>query len=890
MPSGHLRWILLGIGAISWLVTIAWVVDAYQNGQSLYEAVIGFLTGLVFLIAYVLNPNDNIDEGPIQNIITIGQQAISSGPIAQSQALCGGVSIIGDIYGSTIGTSLQVSDKQNVNQSPYEIPSPPADFTGRDDELQNILNHFDRGRTIVGLRGMGGIGKTALAFKLSKELTDRYPDGQIFLELKGTDPEPLTPAEAMAHAIHAYNSEALLPEDESELSAVYRNHFHGKHALLLLDNAVDDQQVRPLLLPDTCGVIVTSRENIALQGLIPIDLDVLKPDKAVELLLRVRKPDQLPIAPPLDEESWKEIATLCGFLPLALRAAGSFLANRPDISLVEYIRGLGDECTRLRQIGKEGTGLYVDASFNLSYNRLPTEIAQVFRMLSVFPADFDSNAEEEICQDENHRYLSELLRWNLVEYLEGKGRYRLHDLVRLFAASRLEKDDGEKALGVIKLSHAVHYKNVLSNAETLFLKGEKDLLVGLALFDLERYNIRAGEVWVENAAMQADIMNIGPNEEEALRLCSIYPLVGINIFLLRLNPSELIRWLESALAAARELNDRGNEGSALGNLGLVYNCISEYRKAIEFHEQHLAIATEIGSESGQGISLVNLGNAYRNLSEYRKSIDYHEQALAIFRGIGDRRGEEAVLGSLGITNYKLGEYRKAVDFLEQALVISQDICDLKGEGNALGNLGNVYYALGEYHKSINFLEKALAIVREIGDRQGEGAAMGCLGLAYNGLGNYRKAIEFHKQQLIITKEVGDRHGEGNALGGLGLAYHLLEEYSKAIEFFEQYLDISRQIGDQAGEGAALGSLGNTNSKLGEYRKAIKLHEQYLAIAREIGDQQGEGNALFNMSLSLYEIGNRELAKEYAKLSLSIFERIQSPYAEKARRKLAEWKD
>jgi NB-ARC domain len=163
------------------------------------------------------------------------------------------------------------------------LPSPPRDFTGRNEELQDLLSGFDGGATITGLRGMGGIGKTALAYALAEKLTERYPGGQILVELRGTDPQPMTASEAMARVICAYHPEFKPPESDAELANIYHSILHEMRTLLLLDNAADDGQVRPLLPPQSCGVIITSRRKFSLPDLVPMDLDVLRTDKAVEL-------------------------------------------------------------------------------------------------------------------------------------------------------------------------------------------------------------------------------------------------------------------------------------------------------------------------------------------------------------------------------------------------------------------------------------------------------------------------------------------------------------------------------------------------------------------------------------------------------------------------------
>jgi hypothetical protein len=273
-----------------------------------------------------------------------------------------------------------------------------------------------------------------------------------------------------------------------------------------------------------------------------MDLDVLRTDKAVELLLKLWKPGAPPSDEGLGDEDLLEIARLCGFLPLALRAAGSLLANSPDLSPAQYAKDLRDEQRRLERIGKEGVDMDVESSVGLSYSRLKPETAAVFRILSTFPASFDAAAEEVVCQDDGHRHLSELVRWSLVEYqlpgVENEGRYHLHDLVRLFAAFRLHA--GEKVQA--EQRHAEHYKNMLSRYDELYKMGGENVLAGLALFDLEWANIGAGQAWAEENLEEDSL---------AAELCKSYPSAGTYVLDLRLHPLEKIAWLERGVLAAR---------------------------------------------------------------------------------------------------------------------------------------------------------------------------------------------------------------------------------------------------------------------------------------------------------------------------------------------------
>lgn len=645
------------------------------------------------------------------------------------------------VDGEVTGETLVVRIPAAANAL-HQLPPPPRDFTGRVRELEELMSRIERGGvTISGLQGLGGIGKTALALKLAEQLAPRYPDAQFYLDLKGADKQPLTVADALAHVVRAYHPTAKLPDDEAQLRSLYLSLLHDKRALLLMDNAAGREQVEPLVPPDSCILLVTSRQHFTLPGLLAKSLDTLSPDESRELLLKIAE---------RIGDSADEVAKLCGYLPLALRLAASALAERLNLTPADYVRRLSDAKTRLS---------LVEASLTLSYELLTPEQQKLWRTLAVFPDTFNAAAAAavwELNADATQDALGDLLKYSLLDFDADTSRFRLHDLARLFADSRT-KDDERHAT---RTRHAAHYLKVLEECGKLYLKGGDAIKSGLALFDVERRNIEAGQDWV---CVQSS------EDESAARSCNQYPNAGVHVLLLRQHPREYISWLEAALAASRQLKDRASEGRHLGNMGVAYKNLGELRHAIEFYEQRLAIAREVGDRSG--------------------------------------------------------------------------------EGRALGNLGLAYTALGEVRRAIKFHEQFLAIAREVGDRRDEGAAFGNLGNAYGELGEKRRAVEFHEQRLAIAREIGDRRGEGTALGNLGVSY----------------------------------------AALGEVRRAIKLYEQQLIIACEIGDRRGEGNGLLNTGLALNELGDYEKAIAYVEAALEIFEQIESPLAERARAKLAEWR-
>ena len=240
---------------------------------------------------------------------------------------------------------------------PNQIPPPPLHFKGREQEIGDILSQFQRGATITGLRGMGGVGKTALALFLADKLKSRFPDGQIYIEMRGTstnpDLPPLTPEDAMSHVIRSFRRMDSLPENPVDLRGLYNSTLAGKHVLLLLDNAKNSDQVYPLLPPEGCSVLITSRIKFELYSLVEKDLDTLHPKDACDLLLA--------IAPRIGERA-DELAKLCGYLPLALRNAAGVLAEKKEMKVSEYEKRLKDKVARLK---------LVKGSFSLSYDLLP---------------------------------------------------------------------------------------------------------------------------------------------------------------------------------------------------------------------------------------------------------------------------------------------------------------------------------------------------------------------------------------------------------------------------------------------------------------------------------------------------------------------------------------
>jgi len=771
--------------------------------------------------------------------------------------------------------SISGSDKAPI---PNQIPPPPRDFKGREDEISDILTNFEKGATITGLRGMGGIGKTALALVLADKIKSQFPDGQIFVDMRGTsnNPElpPLTPEEAMTQVIRAYQPADRLPENPNELRGLYHSVLAGKRVLLLLDNAGSREQVQPLIPPNGSFLLITSRIKFALPGLAEKDLDILPPDKACELLLE--------IAPRIDSRA-KGLAERCGYLPIALRNAASAIAEKRDLSVPEYERRLTDKMALLE---------LVEGSFSLSYDLLTPGRKKQWRRLSVFPEDFDRNAATAVLKmypDASDDALSDLVRWSLVDFIpitdSEEGRYKLHDLARLFAESCLDQEE----LADAQQKHAKHYSTVLSQAENLYENGGTNVLAGLKLLDREWANIKIGQAWTKSIIPISSKMKKN-DRKSVLQLASSYAVNVVNILDLRLHPKDLIEWIETGLKAAKMIKNQVAEGVHLGNLGNRFADLGETRKAIGYYERALKISRRIGDRRNEGTWLGNLGSRYYNLGETRKAIDYYEQALAIVRVTKEDCNDavSALLGNLGSAYSDLGETRRAIEYYEQALTISREIGDRRNEDYWLGNLGSRYADLGETRKALEYHEQALTISREIGDRRSKGYDFGNLGLAYADLGETRKAIEFYEQALAIAREIGDRRNEGEFLCNLGKAYLDLKEPERAIEYCTQSIDIARKIEHRKAEAEALCTLGRAFTTRGDLPLALDHCDQALKIFKKIEYPRGEAGALFAKSLALDGLDRRPEAFACAEEALQIFLKIENYQAKKVRLQLEAW--
>jgi len=726
--------------------------------------------------------------------------------------------------------------KQASPPSPHQLPPDIADFTGRRKELGKVARLLKRAAQAQGtavvisaVAGMAGVGKSALAIHVAHALKKSFPDATLYVNLRGADDQPVPPTEALAGFLRALGvDDRAMPKDLPGRSALYRSLLDRKRTLVLLDNAYDEAQVRPLLPGSpTCGVLVTSRAKLsALEGAEALDLKVMLETEALSLLRKLAGVRRVKDEP----EAARRIVKLCGYLPLAIRITGGKLRDKPHWTLAEYASRLSDQRGRLKHL-KLGD-LEVRASFAISYEALDSADARLFRFLGLLVGpDFAPDVAGALVEAESTAAEEVLERLVEAQILEaaGRGRYKFHDLMRLFARQRLDEEEIAAEQQAARLRCASSYlavSRVMSGRmvpgarrrEAQALVGEtgqsleeteRALLLGaLAWYDRERPNLLAAVEWAYQGHEWEMVWSLVKN---------LVPFFDIR--------AHWADWEDThrlALEAILRAGDRAAESRTLGNLGVVYRMQGRWDEAIEMFEASLAIKRELGDRHGESTALGNLGNVYTQQGHWDEAIEMSEASLRIKRELGDRHGEGQTLNNLGNVYLRQGRWDEAIEILETSLAIKRELGDRHGESTTLGNLSNVYLQQGRWDEAIETYQAIVAIFRELGDRQGESTTLMNLGNVYLRQGRWDEAIEMLQASLTIRHELGDRHGEGQTLNNLGEVYRRQGRWDEAIEMFETSLEICRELGDRLGEGTTLMNLGLLHDEQGQGERAVAL--------------------------------------------------------------------
>ncbi|HEX2823779.1 MAG TPA: BTAD domain-containing putative transcriptional regulator [Streptosporangiaceae bacterium] len=657
-------------------------------------------------------------------------------------------------------------------QVPAQLPADIADFTGRDEQVKRLCDLLagtggDTGSGAVRIAlvaGAGGLGKTSLAVHAAHCVRGSFPDGQLYVDLLGATDHPVPAADVLARFLRDLGVNGRdIPVEAEERAARYRTHLAGRKILVVLDNARDAAQVRPLL-PGTASsaVLVTTRSRMPdLASTRLVDLNVLDDEEALALFTKVVGDERAAAEP----EATAELLLACAGLPLAIRICAARLATRSGWSVQAMASRLRDTRRRLDEM-RVGD-LAVRASFQVSFASLPAredgkgiDPARAFRLLGLWQGPTISSAAAAALFGTQEHLAADALE-TLVDahLLESKApdRYKFHDLLAVYSSERAVADlsgpDRDAATGRL----LTWYLHTADAAATAVLPhrynvpldradpGQPPLSFSaaeqaLGWYDSERANLVA-------ATRQASSCGL---HEIAWRLPA--PLFGI--FNTRHNWVDCIATHRIALDSARRAGNRQGEAWVLNNLGEALGITGD-SDGIGCLEQALAIRHEIGDKRGEAQAANNLADAYQRLGRMDDALDLLRRALDLNREAGYRYGEGIALGNLGSTLLDLDRAEEAIDYLQQARLTFAEIEYLDGVGYVLHILGRCYSSLGRDADAVACLRQALTSHQATGNRHRQAATLRSLGTAQNRAGLEAGARESWAQAAAIFDDLGD---------------------------------------------------------------------------------------------------------------------------------------
>ncbi len=658
---------------------------------------------------------------------------------------------------------------------PRLLPADVAGFVGRELELRG-LDEVAHAARLVLVVGPPGVGKTATVVHWAHRVADRFPDGQLFLDLRGFDrTAPLRAADALARLLHVLGQRA----DETELDVLvlrYRSLLAGRRVLIVLDNVAEPEQVRPLLPGHPgCLVVLTSRDRlgglVAVDGARRVTLDVLAPDAALTLIEHVAGAGRVRT----ELTAATELARLCGHLPLALRVASTRLADQPHQTVRQFADELADRgrLTRLTVDGDDRAG--VRATFELSYRSLPARERRTFQVLGVVPgvdvATQTAAALLDVPAGEAADLLDGLARGHLVKQV-GAGRFAWHDLLRDYAVELAVAEDPPQQRDAV-LRRALRYF-----LHTLAAVGATTGSNVLRLPDAEPV---AAQCFADATQAMAWLDAEWENVATAVMSAHCHP--------------ELVWRVAESLSAVLY-----RKRSAAEWLPLVTAGIAAARKA--------------GEPAGEGALRLALARAHWLRSEHTASGHECKRALELFRTAGWPHGESAALRGLAIALCHLGAVERSIERFQASVAIDRRIGDRRGVAVNLCNLATVHEELGQLAESVRLTSQALPLLREIGHRQAEAVALSNLGMARHEQGRLRAATAALTRALRICAELGAKHTEAVTLNELGRVHRDLHRHAEAAEAFETALCLARDLGDRNGTALALAGLAGVASDLG----------------------------------------------------------------------------
>ena len=740
------------------------------------------------------------------------------------------------------------------------LPRDTAGFVGREREWAALEASLDFGGGVLAIHafdGLGGVGKSTFALHAAHRLAGRFPDGQVLVRLHAHTPgvDPVDPFDALAELLLGDKlPPSDLPGTLQGRVRRWRERTAGRRMVLVLDDAVDAGQVEPLL-PDAPGtlVLVTARRRIdGLDGVVPLGLGVLDRGEAAALIVVAARRPGLDVR----DAQVTRLAGLCGFLPLALSITAARLAAHPGWSVADLAAQLEAAGGRLSALG--GAQRSVAAALALSDRDLTGAQRRLLRLLGAHPGtEYESAAAAALLGTEvaeAHGLLAALEEHRLLDE-SVPGRYRMHDLVREYAADQARQHPEETGPALARLLE--HY---IAQPRRLGVGGDDapDERV-LPWLRIERKNLLACIEYAYRADRPAEAVRL--SHTAAALLYTDGPWTNA------------VATHERAAQAARESGDSPAHARALTDLGQAQYARSESAGAEEAHTAALKLYRQFGDRSGQANALNDLGLVWLMADEYAAAEQAQTAALKLFRQLGDRSGQAWALNGLGQVLLITGRHAAAEEAHTTALELFRELDNRSGQGWALNDLGRMRLMTGQHAAAEEADNAALDLFRQLGNRSGQGWALNDLGRVHVLTGQHAAAEEAYTAALELFQQLGERSGQGSALNGLGHVRLMADEYVAAEQAHTAALELFRELGGRSNQAYALNGLGRVHALTGQYAAAEEAHTAALELCRQTGEPYGQANALNGLGTVRAMIGQYVAAEEAHTAALELFRQI-----------------
>ncbi|MEU6310418.1 BTAD domain-containing putative transcriptional regulator [Streptomyces sp. NPDC047014] len=726
---------------------------------------------------------------------------------------------------------------------PYDLP----DFTGRARELAELFAYVrgpgrggDRHSRIVAIDGMGGMGKTTLAVRAAHQLADRYPDGQLHIDLHGFTPggPPVSPAAALDSLLRTLGTPGdRIPEDLEGRTALWRSRLDGRRVLLLLDNAVDATQIRPLLPASPgCLVLITSRGRLLdLDGVEWVSIGMMDPEDSTVLMTETLGGNRVAAEP----EASAELAALCGHLPLALRIATARLRNRPRWTVRYLVERLRDETRRMDELSSGERS--VAATLRLSYLAMDEEYRTAFRILSLYPcAGIDVHAAAALLGTavrDAEDALEFLLDVHLVQQPDI-GLYTFHDLVRSFAQSLRGPATAEDDAAAVERLLGYYMTTSDAACEVLF-PGREQRPTGIPPYEGERPAFRD----TEQAAAWFD------REQAGL--------------------------LATAALAERCGHDR-YAACLSRNVGFHLHAQGQLDEFWSIGRLAVAAARRLDDPALLGISLANLGAACWKLGRFEEGLEVAKEARDTAVRAGDRHTEAHSESTIGLLMSMLGRYGEALPLLELSVAMATELGNPRAEAESLSTLSTLYERWGRYPEAAAAARRAIGIDRELGYRSNEIAALTDLAFAQVGLYEYADADASLKRARDLCDET---RSPGDVALVLALSARVAQERGDggaARSFAERAMVLGRASGAPIRLAKVENVLGRLHSIWGEHEEALALHTHAHRIASPMSFRAEEASALLGLARAAEALGDATAAAGHRTAAEALFESMGLP--------------